>query len=194
MDSRNQCNLPMSLSNLITPYLSDLPLQSYAMCGPCYSNVIQSIQYTKHSLLPCTRLTGALIIIISSSFPQPYGLVMSFPYTRMKSQTLKVSSLKSDSSGKTTDSQNRPSPWPFPSMTRPPETTRAATLDSATDPNQPYDFRGTQPGLRFFILRFFPQAPFVPINFFLNADELPEGLEGFSLSVTPSEERTYPKC
>ena len=66
----------------------------------------------------------------------------------------------------------------------------AATLDSATDPNQTYDFRGTQPGQRFFTLRFFPQAPFVSINFFFNADSLPEGLEGFSLSVIPSEERT----
>ena len=76
------------------------------------------------------------------------------------------------------------------SINNPGGSTRAATLDSDTDPNQPYDFRGTQPGLRFFTLRFFPQAPFVPINFFLNADELPEGLEAFSLSVTPSEERT----
>ena len=61
---------------------------------------------------------------------------------------------------------------------------RPSTIQQSSDPTERYDYSFGNPGQLFITRDIFPDEQSVTINFTLAADELPEGLEGFRLTLS----------
>ena len=67
-----------------------------------------------------------------------------------------------------------------------PQSLQAATLETFDISNN-FDYSLGIPGQTFGVLTFLPQQQNITFNFFLFADELPEGIEAFQASLTSVE-------